>query len=103
MPLVRLDIRRRSPYRDGKQFGDVGAYERIDAWAHYEVDPAHPANDGIVDLKRAPRNGVGKVEFGGDVTILRPVDSAKANGGLLLEAPNDVQGRRPEIDRPTEE
>ncbi|MCH9675826.1 MAG: hypothetical protein K0U93_30600 [Gammaproteobacteria bacterium] len=88
MPLVRLDIRHRSPYCDGKQFGDVGAYERIDAWAHYEVDPAHPANDGIVDLKRAPRNGAGKVEFGGDVTILRPVDSAKANGGLLLEAPN---------------
>ncbi len=39
---VRLDIRRRRPFAEGKNFGDTGAYERLDGQAHFAIDPAAP-------------------------------------------------------------
>ena len=86
--LTRLEIVRREPFEDGKAFGETGAYERIDAIAHYAVDSAHPANAGIVDLDRAERAPDGKVRFSGDATFLVPVDPARANRTLLLDVPN---------------
>ncbi len=51
-----------------------------------EVDPAHPANAGIVDLARAPRNAAGRVEARADLMVLRP---KRLRGGVaLLEVPN---------------
>ena len=44
MAVKRLEIVNRAPYEEGREFGDVGAYERIDAIAHYAVDPNHDAN-----------------------------------------------------------
>ena len=88
MALTRLEIVRREPFEDGSPFGETGPYERIDAVAHYAVDPAHPANEGIVDLDRAERAPDGKVRFSGDATFLVPVDSARANRALLLDVPN---------------
>ena len=46
MTLERLEIRTRTPYEPDESFGDTGAYERIDAVAHYAVDPGHPALAG---------------------------------------------------------
>ncbi len=86
MSLERLDITRREPYLDGQVFEGGGAYERIDAVAHYAVDPDHAANAGIVDLALAPRGDDGLVHFKGDVTILHPLDGG--NRTLLLEVPN---------------
>ena len=88
MAVTRLEIVRREPYEGGRAFGAAGPYERIDAVAHYAVDPAHPANSIIVDLDRAERAGDGKVHFNGDATYLVPADAARANRGLLLEVPN---------------
>ena len=88
MALGRLEIVRREPYVGGRAFGDAGAYERIDAVAHYEVDPGHPANAPIVDLGRAERDDDGRVRFRGDATFLVPVDPGRANRALLFEAPN---------------
>ena len=88
MALTRLEIVRREPFEDGRAFGETGPYERIDAVAHYAVDPAHPANAGIVDLDRAERAPDGKVRFSGDATFLVPVDPARANRALLLDVPN---------------
>ena len=88
MALGRLEIVRREPYAGGRAFGDAGAYERIDAVAHYEVDPGHPANAPIVDLGRAERDDDGRVRFRGDATFLVPVDPGRANRALLFEAPN---------------
>ena len=53
MPVTGFEIRARAPYEEGQPFGDVGAYERIDAVASIAVDPLHAANAGIVDLDRA--------------------------------------------------
>ena len=88
MGLTRLEIVRREPFDEGRAFGDTGPYERIDAVAHYTVDPAHPANAGIVDLDRAERGEDGKVRFSGDATFLVPADPARANRALLLDVPN---------------
>ena len=92
MAVTRLEIIERAPYEDGRRFGDVGAYERIDAIAHYAVDPAHAANHGVVDLDLAERGADGLVQFSGDLTILQPIDAAAGNRTLLLQVPN--RGRR---------
>ena len=88
MAVTRMEIVRREPYEGGREFGAAGPYERIDAVAHYAVDPAHPANAGIVDLDRAGRDDDGRVHFSGDATFLVPADPGRANRALLLEVPN---------------
>ncbi len=55
MPVTRLEILEKSPFASGTSFGDAGAYERIDAIAHYEVDPGNAANDGVCDANRLQR------------------------------------------------
>lgn len=85
MAVEKLEIVRREPFLAGKAFGDTGAYERIDAIAHYAVDPERAANEGITDLALATRTD-GLVRFTGDVTLLMPV--AGGNRALILELPN---------------
>ena len=67
---------------------DVGGYERVLARAHFTVDPNLPANAGIVDLKLAPRDEHGLVDFSSDICILRPRDPARSNGTALVEISN---------------
>ena len=88
MALTRLEIVRREPFAEGRGFGMVGPYERIDAVAHYAVDPDHPANAGIADLAGAERDPDGAVRFSGDATFLVPMDPARTNRALLFEVPN---------------
>ena len=88
MGLTRLEIVRREPFEQGRVFEGTGPYERIDAVAYYAVDPAHPANAGIVDLDRAERDADGKVRFSGDASFLVPVDPARSNRTLLFDVPN---------------
>ena len=88
MALSKLDILKREPYEAGRAFGDVGPYERIDAIAHFAVDPLRAANQTIVDLDRAERGADGKVHFSGDLTILMPVDASRSNRALLMQTPN---------------
>ena len=92
MGLVRLEVVHREPYEGGTDFGEVGAYERIDAVAHYSVDPTARANADIVDLAEAARGANGCVHFSGDVVVLRPVVPAAGNRVALLDIPN--RGRR---------
>jgi Alpha/beta hydrolase domain len=90
--LIRLEIVQREPYEGGAAFGDVGAYERIDAVAYYAVDPVAPANAGIVDLDQAARDADGLVHLSGDAVVLRPVVAANGNRVALMDIPN--RGRR---------
>ena len=85
MAVERLEIKRRIPYLDGQKFGAGRSYERIDAIAHYAVDPDHEANASIIDLDKAERAG-GLVRFSGDVTLLVPSDGG--NRAMLFEIPN---------------
>ena len=88
MPVTRLDITSQKPFAGGHSFGEVGAYTQIDGTAHFAVDPLHPANETIADIKLAPRNAGGLVEFSADFRILRPDDPGKGNHRLLLDVLN---------------
>lgn len=85
---VNLVIESRTLLNDGAAFGDVGQYERLRGYAVGELDPRLPANAGIVNLDKAPRNEDGNVEYRVDVEIHRPVDPTAANGTLLYEVVN---------------
>jgi hypothetical protein len=88
MPVTAFEIRSREAFEGGREFGDAGAYERIDGVLHYAVDPANESNLGIVDLARAARDEQGRVHFEGDVTLLQPADASRANGRLLADVVN---------------
>ena len=95
MPVTRLEITSQKPFAGGQSFGDVGPYTQIDGIAHLAVDPLHPANETIADIKLAPRNAQGLVEFSADFRILRPDDPAKGNRRLLLDVAESRQGPGP--------
>ena len=86
--VVKFSIQNQGPVFGDTTFGNVGAYERIDAVAHIAIDPESPRAQKIVDIDRAPRNEAGLVEFATEVHILRPLKPARANGILLHEVPN---------------
>ena len=86
--LVRLAVERREVVLDGRAFGLAGPYEKLVGTAHFAVDPDLPQNQIIVDLKLAPRNVNGEVEFSSDFYLLKPVDPSRSNGRLFYEAGN---------------
>ena len=83
--VVRVNVISRHPLLGGRAFGKAGAHEVIVATIDYAVDPAKPHNSVIIDLDRASRNASGRVEFTGDILILRPADGSRGNGIALLD------------------
>jgi hypothetical protein len=86
--ITAVEITSRAPFVGGAMFGSVGAYERLDGIAIGELDPAHSANSGIVNIDKAPRNTRGNVEYRSDICILRPADPERGNGRILYEVNN---------------
>jgi alpha/beta hydrolase family protein len=86
--VERLEILSREPFAAGTEFGDAGAYEKLRGRAFFALDPNAAANQPIADLKLAPRNARGLVEFSADFLVLRPVATARRNGTLLYEVNN---------------
>ena len=84
----RVDVQRREDVLGGKAWGSVGAYEKVSGRVYFKVRPDDLHNRAIVDLDKADRNPAGEVEFSADFYILRPKDTAKGNGTLLLEISN---------------
>ena len=90
--VVRLNIVHRETVLQGKAFGLAGPYEKLSGTVEFALRPDLPANALIVDLKLAPRNEHGEVEFSADFFLLKPVDPARGNGVLFYEAGN--RGRK---------
>ena len=86
--VTSLQIQRREPFAQGKEFGATGEYERLIGVAHFAVDPKVIRNQVIVDLGLAPRNADGKVEFEADVFMLAPKDLARGNRAILYDVNN---------------
>ena len=86
--VVRIDISKREDVLGGRGYGAVGAYESITGRAYFTLDPENKRNDIIVDLKLAPRNAQGLVEFSADMSILRPKIAARANGVVIFDVVN---------------
>ncbi len=81
--VVRMTVERSRPIADGRSFGDVGPFVRLEGTAFLEVDPTDPLNALIVNLDKAPKNPKGMVEFKTQFVIIRPVDMAKGNQKIL--------------------
>jgi hypothetical protein len=86
--VTRLEIATREPYLEARAFDGIGPYERLRGKVFFAVDPANPANETVIDLELAPRNGSGRVEFSSDVELLRPKDLSRANGAVLYDVNN---------------
>ena len=89
--IVIDPARSESPAFEGRAFGPdgkVGPYEKLRGKAFGEVDPDDPRNAVITDLKLAPRNARGKVEYSMDIFILKPIDLTKGNHRLFLDFNN---------------
>jgi hypothetical protein len=80
-----------SPVFEGRVFGPnggVGPYEKLRGKAYGELDPDDPRNAVITDLKLAPRNARGKVEYSMDIMILKPIDLRRGSHRLILDFNN---------------
>jgi hypothetical protein len=87
--ITRITITRiESPTFGGASFGAVGQYEKLIGTVTGEVDPNDRRNEVIVDVKLAPRNGKGRVEYSTDILILRPINAAMGNHRLLYDVTN---------------
>ena len=87
--ITRIVIERvESPAFGGRSFGAVGQYEGLVGRAIGEVDPTDPRNAGIVDIRLAPRNARGNVEYDVDLYILKPIDISRGNRTLYYEVNN---------------
>lgn len=86
-----VEVIDRKPYQDGKVFPGVGTYEVIHGRAWFKLDPRDKANARIVDLKYAPQDSDGKVEFSSEFVLLRPT---KAIDSTLIY---DVNNRGQQI------
>ena len=81
--VTRFVVERSTPYADGRTFGAVGTFVRLEGTVHMEVDPDDPLNAVIVNVDRAPRNARGLVEFSAPFVIIRPTDFARGNQKIL--------------------
>lgn len=86
-PRLKLTVTR-TERLDGNSYGAVGPYEKITGTIWGEEDPSDAHNSIITDLKLAPTNATGFVEYSADFVLVKPVDMSKANGILRYDAPN---------------
>lgn len=86
--VTRVEILHREPFADGREFGAVGAYEKLTGWVHFAADPAAAANRSIIDLSLAPRNPRGRVEWSATFYMLKPVDLSRGNHALFYDVNN---------------
>ncbi|MET0508317.1 MAG: alpha/beta hydrolase domain-containing protein, partial [Burkholderiaceae bacterium] len=80
--ITRIVVDRTEALTDGS------GYERLHGRAFGEVDPDGPDGATITDLRGAPRNARGQVEYVATFGLLKPVDMARASGVLWYELVN---------------
>jgi hypothetical protein len=95
--ITKLQINSRAVAFGGASFGTVGQYETLRGVAFGEIDPNDSLNEVITDIKLAPRNARGMVEYNMDFWINKPVDMSRANGTLLHDVPNRGRVRSLEL------
>jgi hypothetical protein len=87
--ITRIEIAStQSPTFEGASFGMTGQYEKLVGRIYGEVDPNDPLNAIITDIKLAPTNARGMVEYSANLMIIRPVDPQKGNHKLVFEINN---------------
>src|SRR5215467_14266156 len=77
-----------SPAFTGQSFGQTGQYETLAGRAFGELDPNDPHNAIITDIKLAPRNANGKVEYIASFFLVKPMDMSKSSHLMWQDVPN---------------
>src|SRR5882762_4209717 len=77
-----------SPAFDGATFGPAGQYETLAGRAFGELDPNDPRNALITDIKLAPKNARGMVEYVVSFYLVKPIDMSKASRLMWQDVPN---------------
>jgi hypothetical protein len=90
--VVRIEILSSTPAANGRAFGPTGAYTVIRGRAYGELDPADPHNAIIQDIRLAPRNVRGRVEYVATFTIAFPADGSHGSGVLVYDVVNRGNG-----------
>jgi len=86
--ISKIVIEKREPFANGHEFGLTGAYEKLIGKAYGEVNPDTKHNNVIVNLKKAPRNERGRVEYSMDILMLKPVDMKRGNQTIFYDVVN---------------
>lgn len=86
--VVRFVVETTRRVADGKNFGDVGPYERLDGTVYIELDPKDPLNAVVVNLDKAPKTPKGMVGFSSPFFVLKPVDMARGNRKIFYGVNN---------------
>src|SRR5262245_48217224 len=89
--VTRVEITARQP-DPREQPGRAGPYEILRGRVHGEVDPSDPHNAIIQDIKLAPRNARGKVEYVATFALAKPVDMTKVSSVLVIQVVNRGNG-----------
>ena len=77
-----------SPAFDGATYGPAGQYETLAGRVFGELDPNDPHNAIITDIKLAPRNAAGKVEYIASFFLVKPIDMSKSSHLMWQDVPN---------------
>ena len=95
--LVKFEVTsKESPTFGGYSWPGVGQYEKLVGMAYGELNPNDPKNAVIVDIKLAPRNARGMVEYSHTFYILKPIDLSKGEHKRDVRA---AQSRRQDDQR----
>jgi hypothetical protein len=86
--VVRLEILETAPVAAPRLSEALDPFERITGKIHGEFDPNDPKNAIITDIKLAPRNAKGRVEYIATFTMVKPVDMTKSSGVLRFTVLN---------------
>lgn len=86
--VVGIDVQSQSDIPGGREFGSAGSYQRIAGRVRFAINPDHPQNKVITDIRRTARNVAGLVEFSADFEMLRPAELNRGNGTVLFEVVN---------------
>ena len=93
--VTRIEIakvERVAPPPAGAQAAIPIEYERISGKFYGELDPADPKNALITDIKFAPRNARGNVEYVATFSMMKPIDLSRASGVLMYSVVNRGNG-----------
>jgi hypothetical protein len=86
--VTSVEVTSRQPWVSGQSFGQVGAYEVLRGTVHYAIDPRSASARDVADIRFAPVDARGLVEYSGPFVIIRPVDAARGNHTTLIEVAN---------------
>lgn len=91
--VIRIAVEQReSPAFDGQVFGGAGRFEKLSGRFFGELDPKDPKNAIITDIRFAPRNSRGMVEYSATFSLAKPIDMSKSSGVLFYTVPNRGNG-----------